>query len=263
MAGSCFSGWSVSVVMWSLPHWDWHLIYWLSAIAILLALVSLDGCRRRSVRVLTSESRVAGPVRAEPSLAAHTLMTGPDHTHTLIQRLWQRETDRWPRPLHSKISVYSHQRCRRVWTDLEKCSITSLAGWILCSEWVPSWSMIYINTSSSEKVIWSLFFTGENVIMELVKNVSMDYWFTITQLLSSLDINWWTGVVWITCGLLWCFYQMFGLSFWRHPFTAEHPLLRHWCNATFLQIWWRNKLIYILDDLRMRAFLAHFHFWVN
>ncbi len=32
------------------------------------------------------------------------------------------------------------------------------------------------------------------------------------------------------------------LSFWRHPFTAKHPLLRHWCNATFLQIWWRNKL---------------------
>ncbi len=23
------------------------------------------------------------------------------------------------------------------------------------------------------------------------------------------------------CGLLWCFY---GLSFWRHPFTPEHPL---------------------------------------
>ncbi len=27
-------------------------------------------------------------------------------------------------------------------------------------------------------------------------------------LLSSQDINWWTGVVWITCGLLWCFYQL-------------------------------------------------------
>ncbi len=37
-------------------------------------------------------------------------------------------------------------------------------------------------------------------------------------------------------GLLWCFYQMFGLSFWRHPFTAEHPLLSKWCKATFLQI---------------------------
>ncbi len=59
-----------------------------------------------------------------------------------------------------------------------------------------------------------------------VKNIlMMDLFFTNTQLLSSEDINWWTGVVWITCGLLWCFYQLFGLSFWRHPFTAEHPLL--------------------------------------
>ncbi len=58
-----------------------------------------------------------------------------------------------------------------------------------------------------------------------VKNVlNLD----LFQLLSSQDINWWTGVVWITCELLWCFYQLFGLSFWRHPFTAEHPLLRQW-----------------------------------
>ncbi len=42
--------------------------------------------------------------------------------------------------------------------------------------------------------------------------------------------------MWITCGLLWCFYQLFRLSFWRHPFTAEHPLLSKRCNATFLQI---------------------------
>ncbi len=32
------------------------------------------------------------------------------------------------------------------------------------------------------------------------------------------------------------FYQLFGLSFWRHPFTAEDPLVIKWCNATFLQI---------------------------
>ncbi len=38
------------------------------------------------------------------------------------------------------------------------------------------------------------------------------------------------------CGLLWCFYQLFGLSFWRHPFTAEDPLVSKWSNATFLQI---------------------------
>ncbi len=84
--------------------------------------------------------------------------------------------------------------------------------------------------------------------------------FLQTQVLASLDINWWTGVVWMTCGLLWCFYQLFGLSFWRHPFTAEHPLLRHWCNATFLQIWWRNKPIYILDDLRVSKLSEHFYF---
>ncbi len=40
-------------------------------------------------------------------------------------------------------------------------------------------------------------------------------------------------VLWV---LLWSFYQLFGLSFWRHPFTAEDPLLSKWCNVTFLQI---------------------------
>ncbi len=32
--------------------------------------------------------------------------------------------------------------------------------------------------------------------------------------LKSLDTNLWNGVLWITCGLLCCFYQLFGLSFW-------------------------------------------------
>ncbi len=90
----------------------------------------------------------------------------------------------------------------------------------------------------------------------------LDLFLRNMQLLASQDINWWTGVVWITCGLLWCFYQLFGLSFWRHPFTAEDPLLSKWCNATFLQIWWRNKLIYILDELRVStvSFLVNYSF---
>ncbi len=37
-------------------------------------------------------------------------------------------------------------------------------------------------------------------------------------------------------GSLWCFYKLFGLSFWRHPFTTEHPFMSKWCNAEFLQI---------------------------
>ncbi len=39
-----------------------------------------------------------------------------------------------------------------------------------------------------------------------------------------------------SCGLLLSIYQLFGLSFWRHPFTAKDPLVSKWCNVTFLQI---------------------------
>ncbi len=44
------------------------------------------------------------------------------------------------------------------------------------------------------------------------------------------------------------------LSFWRHPFTTEHPLLRHWCSDTFLMKkqthpdlgWPENEHIFIM-----------------
>ncbi len=41
--------------------------------------------------------------------------------------------------------------------------------------------------------------------------------------------------------------------------THSLPLVSKWWNATFLQIWWRNKLI--SNGLRVRAFPANF--WVN
>ncbi len=74
--------------------------------------------------------------------------------------------------------------------------------------------------------------------------------------------NWRTGVVWITCGLLWCFYQLFGVSFWRHPFTAEDLLVSKWCSSpnlfpfpevkvkvkvTYDQVWWPILRICALD----------------
>ncbi len=68
---------------------------------------------------------------------------------------------------------------------------------------------------------------------------------------------WWTEVVWIIV--------MFLSAVWtliRHPFTTEHPLVRYWCRDTFLQIWWKNKLIYIFDALRVSTFSAkYFCFW--
>ncbi len=32
------------------------------------------------------------------------------------------------------------------------------------------------------------------------------------------------------------FYQLFGLLFWRHPFTAADPLVSKWCEAKFFLI---------------------------
>ncbi len=64
---------------------------------------------------------------------------------------------------------------------------------------------------------------------------------------TAFHFTWHSLMEW--CGLLWCFYQLFGLSFWRHPFTAEHPWVSKWCNATFLQIWWWNKLSLHLEWL--------------
>ncbi len=53
-----------------------------------------------------------------------------------------------------------------------------------------------------------------------------------------------------TCGLLWCFYQLFELSFWRHPFTSLVSKVIK-CKIFSNLFWWRNNLIYILDRLRV------------
>ncbi len=61
--------------------------------------------------------------------------------------------------------------------------------------------------------------------------------------------------MWFIFKLLWCFYQLFGLSFWRHPFTAEHPLVSKWCIAKFLQIceetnfWMANMVDTFLENI--------------
>ncbi len=72
--------------------------------------------------------------------------------------------------------------------------------------------------------------------------------------------RWLTWVMWITCELLWCFYQLFGLSFWRHPFTAEDPLVSKWCNAKFLQICFDEQT---KSSTSMAWGWANFHFCVN
>ncbi len=49
-----------------------------------------------------------------------------------------------------------------------------------------------------------------------------------------------------------CFYQLFGLSFWRHPFTAEDLLVSKWRNAKFIQICSsEKKKKNVLDGMRL------------
>ncbi len=69
--------------------------------------------------------------------------------------------------------------------------------------------------------------------------------------------------MWIAWGLLWCFYQLFGLSFWWHLFTVDDPLLSKLCNATFPHLFpWNNKLI-IIGWPENDTFSANFYFGLN
>ncbi len=53
-----------------------------------------------------------------------------------------------------------------------------------------------------------------------------------------------------SCGLLWCFYQLFGLSFWQAPI---HCRGLPWLEAMF---WWRNKLILAGRRVSISTFVA-------
>ncbi len=75
------------------------------------------------------------------------------------------------------------------------------------------------------------------------------------------DINWWTGVVWITCDVL--------ISCLDSHSDGTHSLQRIHCwardeiqNFPNLLLW-RNKLIYILNGLKVSIFSANFSFWAE
>ncbi len=92
------------------------------------------------------------------------------------------------------MSLFLHQICRNVSQQ-----------WMLCSEWVPSeWesdkNITIIHTTPVHQLL-------EEALLWILDVLMMD----LFQLLSSRDVNWWTGGVWITCVLLWCFNQLFGL----------------------------------------------------
>ncbi len=91
------------------------------------------------------------------------------------------------------------------------------------------------------------FFTGKSIIMDNDKKwwfeVKMPLWICFLKAfrisLHKMLINYSS--------------QLFGLSFWRRPYTAEDPIVSKWCNAQFL-FPWRNKL-----GLREGAFSIFIH----
>ncbi len=68
----------------------------------------------------------------------------------------------------------------------------------------------------------------------------------------------------VTCGLLWCFYKIFVLSFWRHPFTTLDTLVSR-CNAKFLQICSDQETNSSISRMAWgwKYFQQIFIFWVN
>ncbi len=124
-----------------------------------------------------------------------------------------------------------------LWTQKEKIKYNAQVAIIWCQT-IPhyfKWIMLFHGAITADK----------NINVKL-KHLN-DGFITNTQLFTSQDVKWWTGVMWITWGFLWCFYQLFGLSCWWHPFTAEDPLVSKWCNAKFNQICsdeWTNLSIF-------------------
>ncbi len=120
-----------------------------------------------------------------------------------------------------------------------KCnfSITSLPHqWILCIKWVPSEQSKQLIKTFHFKIhqhicfgLFSIVNGAWSVHISLLIQTRpffhlFYFYLKNMQLFTSQDVDWWTGVAWITCGLLWCFCHLFELSVWRHPFTAEDSL---------------------------------------
>ncbi len=88
----------------------------------------------------------------------------------------------------------------------------------------------------------------------LVQNVLM---LDLFHLLSSQDINWWTGVVWINCGLLWCFYQTLILTAPIHCRASIAETLMQWHISTNLMK--KQTHPNLIDGLRMRTSSSDVH----
>ncbi len=106
-------------------------------------------------------------------------------------------------------------------------------------------SSIYNIGSSSEKVVWSESgMKSAQIKHRLQAKTALKTCGWIWETAGDGLFHWREALIWIMNSYFSLkhlndgFYQLFGLSFWRHPFTADDPLVSKWWNAKFIQIWW-------------------------
>ncbi len=126
--------------------------------------------------------------------------------------------------------VYSHNNTSSSGKSLSRCPLNNKIHRYICLE---LFSLVLDLCIFLSWFRWDIFFTGQSKMMEIycsqnqqfqVKNALMVLFLTNSQIFTYQDVNRWTVVVWMSCRLLWFFYQLFGLSFWRHPFSDNYKI---------------------------------------
>ncbi len=96
-----------------------------------------------------------------------------------------------------------------------------------------------------EALLWARILTRSDILM-------MDLFLTNMQLFVSQDVNWWTGVVWITCVLLWCFISCLD----SHSDGTHSLQMMHW--------WPSNVMLHFSKSVLMKKEThLHLYFWVT
>ncbi len=136
------------------------------------------------------------------------------------------------------------------------CESELTLGW----PWTVSGSVCYSCVHSSTHMCWTFVLRERNISAKnenLLKMCSPSGNQDVDEFVSSSDLE--------KCSIASLAQQWMLCSEWVPSEWESKQLIKtsQFYNTTFLQIWWRNKLIYILNGLRVSTFSAHFNVWLN
>ncbi len=117
--------------------------------------------------------------------------------------------------LSNHIKIQRHTSLKLFWTVFN-------SNWcLICAHFSPNSDKITFSLEKAILRIEDMYFSSGFQ----TKNVLIVLFITNMQLFSSQDVNWLTGVMWIICWLLWCFYQQFVLSVWCLTAPIRWPIV--------------------------------------